>query len=251
VVVQAAARVDNKHLLEVAQRAADAGAKVGGWGALCCHKQKLRQSALVAASWAPALWAAVPALPLCKRHAAARAQFAAAVGLLACLQIILEAVDKPRNVQFKGATDLVTDTDTASEAAILAVIQGAFPGHAVLGEEGGVTGESACTWWAAGRSCRGVLPLGWGVGGGGQSWRAPQSLCVPSASWRHTPAAGFYSCCNPPATRRPAGDTNSEYLWCVDPLDGTTNFTHGYPSFAVSVAVLRHTTPVASTGKRR
>ena len=51
-----------------------------------------------------------------------------------------------------------------------------------------------------------------------------------------------------------AGDTNSEYLWCVDPLDGTTNFAHGYPSFAVSVAVLRHTTPVASTGahwKRR
>ena len=23
---------------------------------------------------------------------------------------------------------------------------------------------------------------------------------------------------------------------CVDPLDGTTNFAHGYPSFAVSVA---------------
>jgi hypothetical protein len=41
---------------------------------------------------------------------------------------------------------------------------------------------------------------------------------------------------------------NSEYLWCVDPLDGTTNFAHGYPSFAVCVAVLRHTTPVASTG---
>ena len=34
----------------------------------------------------------------------------------------------------------------------------------------------------------------------------------------------------------------------MDPLDGTTNFAHGYPSFAVSVAVLRHTTPVAATG---
>lgn len=42
------------------------------------------------------------------------------------------------------------------------------------------------------------------------------------------------------------GDTSSEYLWCVDPLDGTTNFAHGYPSFAVSVAVLRHTLPVAA-----
>ncbi len=52
----------------------------------------------------------------------------------------------------------------------------------------------------------------------------------------------------PDHTRPAAGDTNSEYLWCVDPLDGTTNFAHGYPSFAVSVAVLRHVTPVASTG---
>jgi hypothetical protein len=55
----------------------------------------------------------------------------------------MDAVDKPRSIQFKGATDLVTDTDRASEDAILAVIRDAFPGHAVLGEEGGVSGESA------------------------------------------------------------------------------------------------------------
>lgn len=30
-----------------------------------------------------------------------------------------------------------------------------------------------------------------------------------------------------------------EYTWVVDPLDGTTNFAHGYPCFAVSIA-LRH-----------
>lgn len=41
------------------------------------------------------------------------------------------------------------------------------------------------------------------------------------------------------------GDVTSDYLWCVDPLDGTTNFAHGYPSFAVSVGVLRHAVPVA------
>jgi myo-inositol-1(or 4)-monophosphatase len=29
----------------------------------------------------------------------------------------------------------------------------------------------------------------------------------------------------------------SEYLWLVDPLDGTTNYLHGYPAFAASVAV--------------
>ena len=25
-------------------------------------------------------------------------------------------------------------------------------------------------------------------------------------------------------------------VWIVDPLDGTTNFLHGYPSYAVSIA---------------
>lgn len=97
--------------------------------------------------------------------------------------IVQEAVDKPRNISSKStSTDLVTETDLASEAAILAVLRKHFPSHAILGEEGGVT-----------------------------------------------------------------GDMNSEYLWCVDPLDGTTNFAHGYPSFAVLVACCKHATPVAST----
>ncbi|HEX7062071.1 MAG TPA: inositol monophosphatase family protein [Woeseiaceae bacterium] len=30
----------------------------------------------------------------------------------------------------------------------------------------------------------------------------------------------------------------SEYEWVIDPLDGTTNYLHGFPTFAVSVAVL-------------
>ena len=30
----------------------------------------------------------------------------------------------------------------------------------------------------------------------------------------------------------------SRYEWHVDPLDGTTNFAHGYPCFAVSIALL-------------
>lgn len=32
------------------------------------------------------------------------------------------------------------------------------------------------------------------------------------------------------------GDPNSEYEWIIDPLDGTTNFLHGIPQFAVSIA---------------
>ena len=37
-------------------------------------------------------------------------------------------------------------------------------------------------------------------------------------------------------------DQGSDYRWYVDPLDGTTNFAHGYPVFCVSMA-LEHQTP--------
>src|SRR5258705_13564917 len=34
-------------------------------------------------------------------------------------------------------------------------------------------------------------------------------------------------------------ETGSEYKWHVDPLDGTTNFAHGYPCFCVSMALAK------------
>jgi len=34
-------------------------------------------------------------------------------------------------------------------------------------------------------------------------------------------------------------ETGSDYRWHVDPLDGTTNFAHGYPCFCVSIALAR------------
>ena len=34
---------------------------------------------------------------------------------------------------------------------------------------------------------------------------------------------------------RSGGD--SEFVWIIDPLDGTTNFLHGFPTFAVSIAL--------------
>ena len=34
--------------------------------------------------------------------------------------------------------------------------------------------------------------------------------------------------------------TSAEYCWIVDPLDGTTNFIHGFPQYCVSIAV-QHT----------
>nr|GMD11698.1 phosphatase IMPL1, chloroplastic [Ipomoea batatas] len=97
-------------------------------------------------------------------------------------EVVMDAVNKPRNINYKGFTDLVTDTDKKSELAILDVVRKNFPDHLVLGEEGGFT-----------------------------------------------------------------GDPSSDYLWCIDPLDGTTNFTHSYASFAVSVAILFRGKPAAST----
>lgn len=46
----------------------------------------------------------------------------------------------------------VTETDKASEEAVVAAIRAAFPNHAVLGEEGGVLGDvsSDYLWWVLG-----------------------------------------------------------------------------------------------------
>jgi myo-inositol-1(or 4)-monophosphatase len=40
--------------------------------------------------------------------------------------------------------------------------------------------------------------------------------------------------------------SGSEYVWYVDPLDGTTNFAHQYPFFCTSVALTRSEIPVAA-----
>ncbi len=32
-------------------------------------------------------------------------------------------------------------------------------------------------------------------------------------------------------------DSGSEYKWIIDPLDGTTNYAHGFPCFSVSIAL--------------
>ena len=39
-------------------------------------------------------------------------------------------------------------------------------------------------------------------------------------------------------------NNTSDYLWVIDPLDGTTNFVHGYPSFSVSIGIYYKKNPV-------
>jgi myo-inositol-1(or 4)-monophosphatase len=76
-------------------------------------------------------------------------------------------------VTTKGPKDFVSEVDRAAEAAIVDVLLGTYPDHAILAEEGTAKGNNA----------------------------------------------------------------EAEYVWIIDPLDGTTNFLHGMPQYCVSIAL--------------
>ena len=97
--------------------------------------------------------------------------------------VLRERLLQPRDVQFKGTVDLVTDADRASEALVAVRIRETFPDHRLIGEEGA---------------------------------RGAEGSDEPVEAAEEMP-----------------------FGWLVDPLDGTTNFAHGYPHFAVSIALER------------
>lgn len=79
--------------------------------------------------------------PLAVAEAAARAAGA----------LLRDGVGRALKIDRKGAIDLVTEMDRASEAVCLARIRAAFPGHAILAEESGAiagsgTGAGEPTW---------------------------------------------------------------------------------------------------------
>ncbi|MDR4505168.1 MAG: inositol monophosphatase [Candidatus Scalindua sp.] len=39
-------------------------------------------------------------------------------------------------------------------------------------------------------------------------------------------------------------ESDTDYYWCIDPLDGTSNFVRGIPLFAVSIALLHKNEPI-------
>ena len=49
---------------------------------------------------------------------------------------------------------------------------------------------------------------------------------------------------NIPVVAEETGGERSERYWVVDPLDGTTNFVHGFPAVGVSVALVEEGRPV-------
>ena len=42
-----------------------------------------------------------------------------------------------------------------------------------------------------------------------------------------------------------SSNSNAEYIWVIDPLDGTTNFAHSLPIFAVSIGVQKNGETIA------
>jgi myo-inositol-1(or 4)-monophosphatase len=77
-------------------------------------------------------------------------------------------------VSNKGAIDLVTEADIASEKLIIDRIRSHYPKHSILAEESGAS-----------------------------------EIVEGRSDWK----------------------------WVIDPLDGTTNYAHGYPCFCVSIAL--------------
>ncbi|ABX08793.1 inositol monophosphatase family protein [Prochlorococcus marinus] len=55
---------------------------------------------------------------------------------------------------------------------------------------------------------------------------------------KETPNIGIY------AEESGASGKNTNLKWCIDPLDGTTNFAHGYPFFATSVGLTWNDRPL-------
>lgn len=90
---------------------------------------------------------------------------------LASGEIQMEYYHQAKKVEYKGEINLVTQVDKLCEKEIVSLIQGAFPAHDILAEEG-------------------------------------------SGSRKDSP-----------------------YKWIIDPLDGTTNYAHGYPLFCTSIGL--------------
>ncbi|HLR82468.1 MAG TPA: inositol monophosphatase family protein [Paenalcaligenes sp.] len=104
-------------------------------------------------------------------------------------------------VDKKGPKDYVTEVDREAEQIIIDTLQQAYPDHDILAEESGlVRALSAQT--------------------SGDSQLAREGADIDTGSSVDTTAA-------------PA-----EYQWVIDPLDGTTNFIHGFPNYAISIGLL-------------
>ena len=62
-------------------------------------------------------------------------------------RVLMKGFRRGGRVELKGAIDLVTEHDLASEALVTARLRAAFPQHAIVGEEGGGEPGDALAWY--------------------------------------------------------------------------------------------------------
>ena len=119
--------------------------------------------------------------------------------------ILMEARGRgPGEIREKARNDFVTEVDAASEAAITALLRERVPGHAILAEEGATGGVARPDAPAQADSAAAGSDAGtWGGSG---------------------------------IERESVRGNDGAIGWIVDPLDGTKNYIHGFPVYAVSVA---------------
>ncbi len=135
----------------------------------------------------------------------------------------LEALENVR-VETKALNDFVTAADLRAQEEICAVIMKAFPSHEILGEE-------------EPRSFDDESP---------DSFRTTDTEGERDAIGSSGIDSEQAAARSPEGRRKAREDTSDDRVplqgvhrnpcWIIDPLDGTTNFIHGYPVFAVSVA---------------
>ncbi len=122
----------------------------------------------------------------------------------------------------KGRADFVTAVDREAERRIVRTLLGRFPDHGVLAEEAAETRGGA---WLRDPAAGGTDAPAGGAG----------------TAREERDADGTGAASDPAGTTGGAGTAGGDVppvRWIVDPLDGTTNWLHGYPEHAVSIAAV-------------
>ena len=133
-------------------------------------------------------------------------------------RLLRDLFERAHTVRTKSSpSDLVTEADTASEALIVKSLRGCFPQHRILAEEG----------------------LGDLVSLGQQTSHAERSVtCRPCAEEALRCAQGGRDAGGPGSQAHPESVLPPGGLWIVDPLDGTVNYAHRYPTWGVSISLV-------------
>jgi len=120
-------------------------------------------------------------------------------------------------VEQKGPGDFVSAVDRMAEDDIVDIVRAKYPNHRIIAEERGIVEGAA----------------------GGQDAGADDddaSTDAKSGADAKSAAADAKS----GADAKSAAADTTQVEWLIDPLDGTTNYLHGHPHFAVSIAARQH-----------